>query len=160
VVEFDEWHRKSFKVRAVQVTEENMVALAQLCGGEYRETIDIPGWNRNKPKAHIYLPKGSGTGGHRQTMAFVGDWILTTNRISFRIYADKAFRGVFESPEEKVHREHHTYPEVHARNHTVLQLVMRAMQAQASATFYSDSQGDMDLMAKQTSDEILKLFAA
>lgn len=158
MVDWEEWHRKSFKVRAVQVTKENILEVAHLCGGEYRTKVDIEGWVRNKPQEHIYLHKGGGTGGHRQAMAFVGDWILTTNGISFRIYTDKAFRGVFETRDEKVLREHMTDVDVHARNTKVLQLVLRAMRAQDVATYYSDGQGDLDLVAKETADEIVKLF--
>jgi hypothetical protein len=37
------------------------------------------------------------------------------------------------------------------------QLVLAAMQKQASATFYSDSVGEMELVARKTAEEIYKI---
>lgn len=47
--------------------------------------------------------------------------------------------------------------EIHARNASVLRLVIAAMQKQADATYCGDTDG-MDLVAKKTSEEIIKLF--
>lgn len=134
--------RKSFGVDAIQVTSENMNAVAEWCGGEVRDQVEIKGGVRNKNQAHIYL---TAVGYRRQTMAFPGDWILCSGE-SFRVYTDKAFKHSFEPVGTN---------DKHAE---VLRLVLSAMSKQDVATHFGESSKGMDLVAENVTKQIVKLF--
>ncbi len=74
--------RKPLYVDAVQVTEENFADIARWCFGEISNIDDSPRDPTSEiepTKQYIYVrvhnPKNP-----RQTKAFVGDWILYTER--------------------------------------------------------------------------------
>lgn len=94
-VETTKYVRKPLYVEAVQVTEENFELLAKWCMGEIR--------GEGSPDKHIHVrvhnPKSP-----RQTKAFVGDWILYTER-GYKVYMDKPFRDSFDIAEESVIEE-------------------------------------------------------
>ena len=87
--------RKPLIVDAVQVTAENFAAIAVWCqgtitnndGSDAGDTIN-PGGQHIRVRVHN--PKNP-----RQTKAFVGDWILYTDR-GYKIYTQKAFNGSFD----------------------------------------------------------------
>ena len=95
--------RKPLYVDAVQVTEENFSDIARWCFGEIANVDDSPVDKSADPepsKQYIYVrvhnPKNP-----RQTKAFVGDWILYTER-GYKVYTTKAFQANFDLVEVSV----------------------------------------------------------
>lgn len=87
----EKYIRKPLYVDAVRVTEVNFNELTEWCQGEleFEETMGS-GPNRKYIKIRVHNPKGP-----RQTKAFVGDWILYTER-GYKIYTNKAFKAAFD----------------------------------------------------------------
>lgn len=93
--------RKPLYVDAVQVTEENFADIARWCFGDIcnidetpvDETTEV---QPNKQYIHVRVhnPKNQ-----RQTKAFVGDWILYTER-GYKVYTTKAFQTNFNKVQE------------------------------------------------------------
>jgi hypothetical protein len=88
--------RKPLFVDAVQVTEDNFLDIARWCFGEILNNDDTPvaegqGVEPSKQYIHVRVhnPKNP-----RQTKAFVGDWILYTER-GYKVYTTKAFLANF-----------------------------------------------------------------
>jgi predicted phosphoribosyltransferase len=90
-VNTEKYIRKPLYVDAVRVTEQNFNELTDWCQGEleFEETKDN-GPNRKYIRVRVHNPKGP-----RQTKAFVGDWILYTDR-GYKIYTNKAFKAAFD----------------------------------------------------------------
>jgi hypothetical protein len=93
--------RKPLYVDAVQVTEENFPDIARWCFGEIGNidetpVTDLSAVQPTKQYIHVRVhnPKNS-----RQTKAFVGDWILYTER-GYKVYTTKAFQANFDLVEE------------------------------------------------------------
>jgi hypothetical protein len=89
--------RKPLYVDAVQVTEQNFGDIARWCFGEIGNIDESPidrSQSLNPTKQYIHVrvhnPKNS-----RQTKAFVGDWILYTER-GYKVYTTKAFQANFD----------------------------------------------------------------
>jgi hypothetical protein len=89
--------RKPLYVAAVQVTEENFAEIAKWCQGEVLNSDDSPvdkSLDVQPDKQYIHVrvhnPKNP-----RQTKAFVGDWILYTER-GYKVYTEKAFKTNFD----------------------------------------------------------------
>lgn len=84
--------RKPLFVEAVQVTDENFDSIAKWCHGD----ICADGADHVKPpgtkyiRIHVLNPMNP-----RQTRAYVGDWILYTDK-GFKIYTDNAFTSSFD----------------------------------------------------------------
>lgn len=74
------------------------------------------------------------------------DWSVIRGRDSERIEIDAYLAA---AQERRITSD--KFEQVH-------QIVMRALQAQAKATFYSDDDGGMDVFALQASQEIVKIF--
>lgn len=95
--------RKPLYVDAVQVTEANFSDIARWCFGEIGNIDESP-VDRSQPviptKQYIHVrvhnPKNS-----RQTKAFVGDWILYTER-GYKVYTTKAFQANFDLVPEAI----------------------------------------------------------
>jgi len=89
-VETTQFVRKPIYVDAVRVTKDNFDEIVAWCQGEKRET-QPSGKGPGKPYIRIraHNPINS-----RQTKAFVGDWILYTER-GYKIYTNKAFKLAF-----------------------------------------------------------------
>jgi hypothetical protein len=87
--------RKPFLVDGVQITAENMHQVAAWCQGEVR-TSKGTGTHPAAPYVHVrvVMPKS-----HRQTMGFVGDWVLYAGT-GYKVYSDKAFRQTFDPANE------------------------------------------------------------
>lgn len=82
--------RKSFSVDAVRVTAANIEEVARWCGGDVR-SVDA---GEGKPpkryiKVRVLRPLDD-----RQTMAFVGDWVLHAGT-GYKVYSDGAFHKTF-----------------------------------------------------------------
>lgn len=93
--------RKPLYVDAVQVTEENFGDIARWCFGEIgnidktpvtHETPILP--NKQYIHVRVHNPRNS-----MQTKAFVGDWLLYTER-GYKVYTSKAFLANFDLVED------------------------------------------------------------
>jgi hypothetical protein len=104
VIETSKYVRRPIYVDAVQVTEENFAEMAIWCQGQIRPNDDadpieqITDLLAIDPKTqHIHVrvhnPKNI-----RQTKAFVGDWLLYTER-GYKVYTTKAFKAAFDLAE-------------------------------------------------------------
>ena len=89
--------RKALYVEAVQVTEDNFMDIARWCFGEIGNVDESPvdmEAEAEPTKQYIHVrvhnPKNS-----RQTKAFLGDWILYTER-GYKVYTTKAFQANFD----------------------------------------------------------------
>lgn len=80
--------RKPLYVDAVQITEENFDDAVRWCFGE--QDADDEG---KFIKVRVHQPKNQ-----RQTRAYVGDWILYTER-GYKVYTDRAFQTNFDLAE-------------------------------------------------------------
>ena len=87
--------RKPLYVDAVRVTGANFDEIAAWCQGEVQQD-EVPGQGTGKKfiKVRVHNPKNP-----RQTKAFVGDWLLYTER-GYKIYTNKAFHASFDEVEE------------------------------------------------------------
>lgn len=88
-VETTTYVRKPFEVEAVQVTEENIEAVAQWCDGK----VLAEGDDEN-PKAFIKVRVARALN-ERQTKAYLGDWVLYAGT-GYKVYTPKAFGKTFE----------------------------------------------------------------
>lgn len=93
--------RKPLFVDAVQVTEANFADIARWCFGEVGNIDESPvdrseDVQPSKQYIHVRVhnPKNP-----RQTKAFVGDWILYTER-GYKVYTTKAFQANFDLVED------------------------------------------------------------
>jgi hypothetical protein len=96
----EKYVRKPLYVDAVQVTEKNFIDIARWCFGEIGNIDESPVDHTtevmpSKQFIHVRVhnPKNS-----RQTKAFVGDWILYTER-GYKVYTTKAFQANFDKVE-------------------------------------------------------------
>lgn len=101
--------RKPLYVDAVQVTEENFLDVVSWCqalvgtqGSEAgTETRPAEGVELD-PNNHYIRIRVHNPQSQRQTKAFVGDWILYTER-GYKIYTEKAFKENFDAVNEEPH---------------------------------------------------------
>lgn len=97
----EKYVRKPLFVDAVQVTEENFEKLAKWCFGEISNVDETPldpdaPVDPSKQYIHVRVhnPKNP-----RQTRAYVGDWVLYTER-GYKVYSTKAFQSNFTKVDE------------------------------------------------------------
>lgn len=96
--------RKSFDVEAVQVTDENIEAVAKWCGGDVRSTsTDADEGAVSYIKVRVFRPMSD-----RQTRAYVGDWVLYAGT-GYKVYPPKPFEKCFDPA--GVQNEHLMYDE-------------------------------------------------
>ena len=83
--------RKPLYVDAVRITGANFDEIAVWCQGEV-QADEVPGKGTTKKyiKVRVHNPKNA-----RQTKAFVGDWLLYTER-GYKVYTNKAFHASFD----------------------------------------------------------------
>ena len=83
--------RKPLYVAAVRVTGANFDEIVSWCQGEAQQD-DVPGQGTGKKyiRVRVHNPKNP-----RQTKAFVGDWLLYTER-GYKVYTNKAFHESFD----------------------------------------------------------------
>jgi hypothetical protein len=99
-LEIKTYFRKSFDVKAVQVTADNIHQVAKWCGGEVRKTSHS---DPKKVRKYIQVTVIRAIN-DKQTQAFIGDWVLCT-KSGFKVYVDKAFNESFEIPDPPVETE-------------------------------------------------------
>jgi hypothetical protein len=87
--------RKPFRVKAVEVTEDNFNEVAQWCNGEILVAGEEDGTKSGQQfiKVQVKRPLSE-----RQTRAYVGDWVLSALQgpASFKVYTPKAFEDSFD----------------------------------------------------------------
>lgn len=98
-MKIQKFRRKPFTVEGVRVTKKNMEEVAKWCNGEVKKNP--------KGVKHIFVNVHRPMN-EKQTMAFVGDWILFQNR-GFKIYTQNAFSRNFELVEKGIGSEHADY---------------------------------------------------
>jgi hypothetical protein len=86
--------RKPLYVDAVRVTQDNFEEIAEWCQGDVRDVSSDPEESEYQGARYIHV-RVHNPRSPRQTKAFVGDWILYTNR-GYKVYTQKAFQGSFE----------------------------------------------------------------
>lgn len=92
-IETKKYARKPFHVEAVQVTTDNFNDLLAWCEGK-EEWFERPGDQGNGKKyikVNVMQPMNP-----RQTRAFIGDWILFTEKGGFKVFTNKAFIESFD----------------------------------------------------------------
>lgn len=90
------FQRKTFRVHAIRITEENMQELSEWCGG----TIYKEGDTRGGFKVYIHVPVGTIHNTKtvvKKIRAYLGDWITTiSDNNNFMVYSNKTFMQAFE----------------------------------------------------------------
>lgn len=90
--------RKPLHVDAVRITGGNFEEIAAWCQGEIQQDeVSDKGTGKKYIRIRVHNPKNP-----RQTKAFVGDWLLYTER-GYKVYTNKAFHSSFgeAGPEEE-----------------------------------------------------------
>lgn len=96
-VSTEKYVRKPLFVDAVRVTSENFDDIAAWCQGEIlRDEIPGEGTGKQYIKIRVHNPRD-----RRQMKAYVGDWILYTDR-GYKIYTNKSFAEAFDEVQEPV----------------------------------------------------------
>lgn len=85
--------RKPFHVHGVEVTEENMAALALWCGGTVKTARE---GEYRAGERYIYVPVD--TKNERLKHAFIGDFV--TNAKGFKVYTKEAMSKTFDKASE------------------------------------------------------------
>lgn len=89
MIETKKFVRKPLYVDAVRVTAGNFEEIAAWCQGEILQS-EGSGSRKKHIKVRVHNPKIP-----RQTQAFIGDWILYTER-GYKVYTNKAFNASFD----------------------------------------------------------------
>lgn len=129
--------RRSYSVKAVRLTVENIVQIAEELGLDYSDDPNGFGHDTTTSVPHITSV--------RRGYGFIGDWIVVKEK-DFQFFTNDVFAEKF-----RTHSEQMADDEKYAK---VFQLVFGAMEAQAQATFHQDTDG-MDLVAIKTAKKII-----
>jgi hypothetical protein len=82
--------RKPLYVDAVRITGANFDEIVAWCQGEVQQDGPGKGTGKKYIRVRVHNPKTP-----RQTKAFVGDWLLYTER-GYKVYTNKAFHESFD----------------------------------------------------------------
>lgn len=98
--------RKPLYVDAVRITSGNFDEIATWCQGEVQQD-EVPGKGTGKKfiRVRVHNPKNP-----RQTKAFVGDWLLYTER-GYKVYTNKAFHASFDEAQSGANGQGNIRPE-------------------------------------------------
>src|SRR4051812_23170433 len=92
--------RRPLFVGAVRITGENFDEVASWCQGEVEQDEMLgKGPGKKYIRVRVHNPKNP-----RQTKAFVGDWLLYTER-GYKVYTNKAFHSSFNKAEGESEEE-------------------------------------------------------
>lgn len=91
-IDTEKYVRKPLYVDAVRVTQNNFNEMIAWCDGELEFEETRSGSSRKFIRIDVHNPHPKND---RQKKAFVGDWILKTER-GFKIYTNKAFKASFD----------------------------------------------------------------
>lgn len=98
--------KKPLYVNAARITRQNFSEVVTWCDGKVQtERADHP---ENPGKKYIKLQTHNPIN-TRQTKAFVGDWILQTDR-GFKVYTHKAFLESFDERPKRTNGSKKSYP--------------------------------------------------
>lgn len=136
-----DFYRISFPVKAEQVTSENMVEIAQWCGGRILIAGETHAGKVVKD-THI-LVRVHNPQNRNHNKAFIGDWVVESASM-FKVYPKNAFVSNF-SPMNKNKFEE------------VLRLVRDAMRWQEEAMYHGNTH-TIDPYARKISNQILTLL--
>jgi hypothetical protein len=90
-VETQQYIRKPLYVDAVRITGANFDDIVSWCQGEvFQDEVPGKGTGKKYIRVRVHNPKNP-----RQTKAFVGDWLLYTER-GYKVYTNKAFHASFD----------------------------------------------------------------
>lgn len=89
-----DWTRKTYQVKAVKVTADNMEDVAKWTRGTIGNTRDIEGYPKRKPNLDFIEVPVETRARQQKSKAYVGDWV-TKNEKAFAVYGDAAFKTVF-----------------------------------------------------------------
>ncbi len=94
-IETQQFIRKPLYVDAVRITPVNFNEISTWCQGEqqYEPSDDPTKPGKKYIKVRVHNPKNI-----RQSKAFVGDWLLYTER-GYKVYTNKAFHAAFDKVE-------------------------------------------------------------
>lgn len=90
--------KKPLFVEAVRITRKNFNDVAKWCEGHIQ--TERPDASQNASKKYIKIQTHNPIN-NRQTKAFVGDWLLKTNR-GFKIYTHNSFTESFDEVDRRV----------------------------------------------------------
>jgi len=139
-----EWERKTFRVKAVRITEGNIREIAEWTRGEHTKP--------ERGGSFVRVPCGAKK---ENCKAYVGDWVtslITYNdgtepeEPNFRVYKQHTFLQAFR----QIMSEAEKYAKVH-------ELLMKIRGAQDVATYYGETSEDVLLLIDQTAREICEL---
>ncbi|AWN05947.1 hypothetical protein SEA_CRICKO_84 [Streptomyces phage CricKo] len=136
------WTRRSFDVRAVQVTEENAGRVAAWCGGSAGKSLG----ERNFGKVYVGVDVVRFER-LRQDKAWVGDWIVY-NGDTYMVYREKAFLLTFQKKQAL---------DILELRGKIQEIVKKAMQTQDVATYFERSSETIGADAK-FAEEIFELI--
>lgn len=92
--------RKTFTVDAVQVTADNIEAIAEWCKGELRQSKPKEGLPETfYVKVDVLKPLND-----RQTRAYPGDWVFKAGKNGFKVYTNNAFTAAFDRAQTIIER--------------------------------------------------------
>lgn len=103
-VSTEQYIRKPLYVAAVRITNGNFEEIAAWCQGEILQD-DVPGQGTGKQYIHVRVHNPKNT---RQTKAYVGDWLLYTER-GYKVYTNKAFHASFDETGNTGRGEHEAH---------------------------------------------------
>lgn len=152
-LQLTEWHRISFGVQAVQVTDDNLEAVAEWCGGEVNvvdgvSVVQFVDCRRAPRPKRISARVGEWVSAGRNTDEERGaQWLKAT---SFKVYKDDRLRAIFEQVKP---------PEVDPdKKSALVKLFFESTSAQHYATQSGDQYGADDIHGSVI-NRILELFA-
>lgn len=90
IIETTQYIRKPLYVAAVRVTGVNFDEVAAWCQGDIQQDEVPNNGIKRYIRVRVHNPKNP-----RQTKAFVGDWLLYTER-GYKVYTNKAFHASFD----------------------------------------------------------------
>ena len=129
-IEPSKFQRKTYNIKAIRVTPDNLKALAEELKAD---SIEVE-------KEGLVINLG-GLG------VMVGDWVVELPGGKFQIYSHEEFVEDYQT-----HSERGNHDEKYAK---IYGLVKAAMVKQDLATYYSQGSAGMDLVAIQTTQKIL-----
>lgn len=134
--------KKPIYVDAVKVSSSNFNDIAEWCQGEILFDKEA---GESYIKVRVHMPQNP-----KQTKAFVGDWVLYTDR-GYKVYTNKAFWGSFEKAQE----ESETITEVEAASSEEASSAIQKDQTQELAEqLVNDPESGVDEVVAATPENI------
>lgn len=137
--ELQTYERKSFQVKAIRVTSENISEIAKWTGGDLTDT-DLPATNA----AIVHVPTVQVNGREQKEKAHIGDWVTClADSPNFRVYRNKTFLQAFQEAMTQTEK----YAWVHEK-------LLRIARVQDDVTFHGETSEGVMLLVEMTAREI------